>query len=196
MELKEEFISREEIYHGRVVHLHVDTVRLPNGHLTTREVIDHPGGIGIVAIDDNDCVFTVRQYRYPFGKVLEEIPAGKLEPNEVPCDAARRELREETGATCDRLTPLGSLLPSPGGFGERLHLFLAEGLHFGEQSPDEDEFLTCVRTPFDELLRRVMSGELEDGKTAAGILKVHALRTMQKQSTSPTICSGGKSQWK
>lgn len=180
MELKEECIRREQIYRGRVVDLHVDTVRLPNGHLTTREVIDHPGGVGIVAIDGDDCVFTVRQYRYPFGKVLEEIPAGKLEPGEAPADAARRELREETGATCDELIPLGSLLPSPGGFGERLHLFLAQGLHFGEQRPDEDEFLTCERSPFDDLLRRVMSGEIEDGKTAAGILKVYALRTLGK----------------
>ena len=178
--LKEEFLSRKEIYDGRIVRLRVDTVRLPNGHLTTREVIDHPGGVGIVAIDSENRVFTVRQYRYAFGRVLEEIPAGKLEPDEEPAAAARRELREETGATCDTLTPLGALLPSPGGFGERLHLFLAEGLHFGEQDPDEDEFLTCERVPFDDLLRRVMSGEIEDGKTAAGILKVYALRTMKK----------------
>lgn len=178
LELREEFLSREEIFHGRIVDLRVDTVRLPNGHVTIREVVDHPGGVGVVAIDEDDCVYIVKQYRYPFGKVLEEIPAGKLERGEDPRDAAVRELREETGLSCDTLTPLGAVLPSPGGFGERLHLFYAEGLHAGEQSPDEDEFLTCERVPFEAFLRRVMSGEIEDGKTVTGILKVHALRTL------------------
>ncbi|MBR7147122.1 MAG: NUDIX hydrolase [Oscillospiraceae bacterium] len=178
LELREEFLSREEIFHGRIVDLRVDTVRLPNGHITIREVVDHPGGVGVVAIDENDMVYTVKQYRYPFGKVLEEIPAGKLERGEAPYEAAMRELREETGLSCDRLIPLGAVLPSPGGFGERLHLYLAEGLHAGEQQPDEDEFLTCGKTPFAELLSRVMSGEIEDGKTVAGILKVHARRTI------------------
>lgn len=174
MELREEFVSREEIFHGRIVDLRVDTVRLPNGHITTREVVDHPGGVGIVALDDEGNVLTVKQYRYAFGTVLEEIPAGKLERGEDPAQAARRELEEETGAQCRTLTPLGSVLPSPGGFGEVLHLFLAEGLRFGEQHPDEDEFLTFSRTPFHELLDRVLDGEIRDGKTAAGILKVYA----------------------
>ena len=91
MELKETFVSRQEIFHGRIVDLRVDTVRLPNGHLTTREVIDHPGGVAVVAIDENDNVLTVKQYRYAFQTVLEEIPAGKLERGEDPAAAARRE---------------------------------------------------------------------------------------------------------
>ena len=99
MELKETFVSRQEIFHGRIVDLRVDTVRLPNGHLTTREVIDHPGGVAVVAIDENDNVLTVKQYRYAFQTVLEEIPAGKLERGEDPAAAARRELSEETGAS-------------------------------------------------------------------------------------------------
>lgn len=180
-ELREEFVSREEIFHGRIVDLRVDTVRLPNGHLTTREVVDHPGGVGVVAIDEDDNVLTVKQYRYAFGTVLEEIPAGKLERGENPAQAARRELAEETGAVCRTLTPLGSVLPSPGGFGEVLHLYLAEGLTFGAQHPDEDEFITFSRTPFDALVQRVLSGELRDGKTVAGILKVFALRTRKEK---------------
>ena len=84
MKLYEEFVSRQEIFHGRIVDLRVDTVRLPNGHLTTREVIDHPGGVAVVAIDENDNVLTVKQYRYAFQTVLEEIPAGKLERGEDP----------------------------------------------------------------------------------------------------------------
>ena len=89
MKLYEEFVSRQEIFHGRIVDLRVDTVRLPNGHLTTREVIDHPGGVAVVAIDENDNVLTVKQYRYAFQTVLEEIPAGKLERGEDPAAAAR-----------------------------------------------------------------------------------------------------------
>ena len=110
MELKETFVSRQEIFHGRIVDLRVDTVRLPNGHLTTREVIDHPGGVAVVAIDENDNVLTVKQYRYVFSRVLEEIPAGKLERGEDPREAAIRELKEETGAEPETFLPLGKLL--------------------------------------------------------------------------------------
>ena len=168
MELKETFVSRQEIFHGRIVDLRVDTVRLPNGHLTTREVIDHPGGVAVVAIDEND-------------NVLEEIPAGKLERGEDPAAAARRELSEETGASCETLTPLGEILASPGGFTEVLHLYMATGLTFGSQHPDEDEFINFERVPFDALLDRCLSGELRDGKTVAGALKVYALRTRKKE---------------
>ena len=149
MKLYEEFVSRQEIFHGRIVDLRVDTVRLPNGHLTTREVIDHPGGVAVVAIDGNDNVLTVKQYRYAFQTVLEEIPAGKLERGEDPAAAARRELSEETGASCETLTPLGEILASPGGFTEVLHLYMATGLTFGSQHPDEDEFINFERIPFD-----------------------------------------------
>ena len=173
MELKETFVSRQEIFHGRIVDLRVDTVRLPNGHLTTREVIDHPGGVAVVAIDENDNVLTVKQYRYAFQTVLEEIPAGKLERGEDPAAAARRELSEETGASCETLTPLGEILASPGGFTEVLHLYMATGLTFGSQHPDEDEFINFERVPFDALLDRVEAGiaerlrELEAGNVAA-----------------------------
>ena len=181
MTLSEEFISREEIFHGRIVDLRVDTVRLPNGHLTTREVIDHPGGVAIVAIDEDDNVLTVKQYRYAFGTVLEELPAGKLECGEDPAAAARRELSEETGASCEALTPLGEILASPGGFTEVLHLYMATGLTFGSQHPDEDEFIDFERVPFDTLLRRCLSGDIRDSKTVAGVLKVYALRTLHKE---------------
>lgn len=181
MKLYEEFVSRQEIFHGRIVDLRVDTVRLPNGHLTTREVIDHPGGVAIVAVDENGNVLTVKQYRYAFQTVLEEIPAGKLERGEDPADAARRELAEETGVSCRTLTPLGEILASPGGFTEVLHLYLATGLTFGAQHPDEDEFINFERVPFDTLLDRCLSGVIRDGKTVAGVLKVYALRERKKE---------------
>jgi ADP-ribose pyrophosphatase len=176
MDLTEKKISSKLIYEGKILRLHVDTVELPNGHQALREVADHPGGVAVVAIDRRDNVLTVKQYRYVFSRVFEEIPAGKLEPGENPRDAALRELREETGATPEKFTDLGPIVVSPGAYGEVLHLYLAEGLDIGSQSPDEDEFLDVARTPFDKMVQRVLSGELTDAKTVVGILKVHAMR--------------------
>ena len=159
MDLTERQLSRETIYEGKILHIYRDDVLLPNGRTSVREVADHPGGVAIVALDENDNVLTVKQYRYVFSRVLEE----------------------ETGATPKRMTNLGKLLVSPGCYSEVLHLYLAEGLTFGEQNPDEDEFLELYRTPFSDMLARVMRGEIEDAKTVCGILKVHALRTAQKE---------------
>ena len=180
MDMTEKKLSSRRIYDGSVLRVHVDTVELPDGKQALREVADHPGGVGIVAIDENDCVLTVKQYRYVFSRVMEEIPAGKLEPGEDPDEAALRELREETGATPERILPIGELIVSPGAYGEVLHLYLAEGLSVAEASPDEDEYLELVRTPFSVMLSRVLTGELRDAKTVAGILKVYALRQQSR----------------
>ena len=176
MDMTEMRLARQTVYEGKILHVHRDTVLLPNGAEAIREVAEHPGGVAIVAIDESDCVLTVKQYRYVFSQVLEEIPAGKLERGEEPDTAALRELQEETGAMPERFTKLGSIIVSPGCYGEVLHLYLAEGLHFGETNPDEDEFLTLQRTPFDDMVARVLRGEIEDAKTVCGILKVHTLR--------------------
>ncbi len=176
MDMTEKKIESRLVYEGKILRLHVDTVELPNGKQALREVADHPGGVAIVALDEQDNVLTVKQYRYVFSRVMEEIPAGKLEAGEDPRDAALRELREETGAEPARFTDLGPIIASPGAYGEVLYLYLAEGLRFGAQSPDEDEFLDVIRTPFDKMVRRVLDGELKDAKTVAGILKVYALR--------------------
>jgi len=176
MDMTEKKISSKLIYDGKILRLHVDTVELPNGKQGLREVADHPGGVAIVAIDNQGNLLTVKQYRYVFSRVVEEIPAGKLERGEDPRDAALRELKEETGATPARFTDLGKLIVSPGAYGEVLYLYLAEGLDMGETSPDEDEFLDVIRTPFDEMVRRVLAGELSDAKTVAGILKVYVMR--------------------
>ena len=117
----------------------------------------------------------VEQYRYVFGRTLLEIPAGKREPGEDPLTTARRELREETGAEATHWQPLGAVLPSPGCYGEVLHLYLARGLTFGETHPDADEFLQVRRLPFDTLLARCLSDEIEDGKTVAAVLKAKLL---------------------
>ena len=176
MDMTEKRLARQTVYEGKILHVHRDTVLLPNGAEAVREVAEHPGGVAVVAIDEDDCVLTVKQYRYVFSQVMEEIPAGKLEQGEGPDAAALRELREETGAAPERFTALGSIIVSPGCYGEVLYLYLAEGLHFGETSPDEDEFLDLVRTPFDTMVGRVLHGEIKDAKTVCGILKVHALR--------------------
>ena len=180
MDMTEKKLSSRLIYDGRILRVHVDTVELPNGAQALREVADHPGGVAIVAIDGSENVLTVLQYRYVFSRVMEEIPAGKLEPGEDPREAALRELREETGAVPERFTDLGPLIVSPGAYGEVLYLYLAEGLTVGAQSPDEDEFLDVKRTPFDELVRRILGGELQDAKTVAAILKVYAMRQKEQ----------------
>ena len=171
MNLTEQLLSRREIYHGRIIDVQVDTVSLPNGNTSTREVVRHPGGVGILALDDEGCAVLVEQYRYVFGRTLLEIPAGKREPGEDPLTTARRELREETGAEATHWQPLGAVLPSPGCYGEVLHLFLARGLHMEEQHLDPDEFLNVERVPFDEMVHRCLNGEIEDAKTVAAVLK-------------------------
>ena len=180
MDLTEKKLSSKLIYDGRILRLRVDTVELPNGKQALREVAEHPGGVAVVAIDSGGNVLTVKQYRYAFSRVMEEIPAGKLEQGEDPDEAALRELKEETGAVPERLEKLGELIVSPGAYGEVLHLYLAEGLSVAEASPDEDEYLELVRTPFSVMLSRVLTGELRDAKTVAGILKVYALRQQSR----------------
>lgn len=175
MELKEQCLSSREVYQGRVLRLRVDTVSLPNGRTSLREIVEHPGGVGILALDDEGRVPVVTQYRYAFSRTLLEIPAGKREPGEEPLVTAQRELREEVGATAREWTSLGQLLPSPGCYNEVLHLFLARGLRFGSLQPDEDEFLSVQRIPFRELLRRCLDGSIQDGKTVAAVLKVKLL---------------------
>lgn len=174
-ELKETTISREDVFTGKIFTVHVDQVRLPNGKTAVREVADHCPCVAVVALDDENNVLTVTQYRYVFGRTLLEIPAGKLEPGEDPAAGALRELREETGATPDEFIPMGKLILSPGCLGEELYLFLARGLHMGDTQPDEDEFLVQERIPFEEMVHRCVRGEIDDGKTVAAILKAKIL---------------------
>ena len=175
MDLTEKCLESREIYKGRILRLRVDTVALPYGKTSLREIVEHPGGVGILALDENRCVPMVTQYRYAFSRTLLEIPAGKREPGEDPLTTARRELREETGAEATHWQPLGAVLPSPGCYGEVLHLYLARDLTFGATHPDADEFLQVRRLPFDTLLARCLSGEIEDGKTVAAVLKAKLL---------------------
>ena len=161
-QMREVQLSREEIFNGRVVHLFEDQVRLPDGQKARREVIQHPGGVGILPLMEDGTVFTVRQFRYPQGKVLTEIPAGKLEYGEDPLSCGKRELKEEIGAEAAEWTDLGKI-------------YLAKGLSFGEQHLDPGEFLNVERVPLQTLFERVMAGEILDAKTQIAVLKVKAM---------------------
>ena len=172
----EKTIDSTRIFEGKVVRLRRDTVELENGKQTFREVIDHPGGVSILAMDEEGKIFFVRQFRYPFGRMLLELPAGKLEPGEDPADSGHRELREETGCSAGRFVPMGKLIPTCAYDTEVIHLFFASELTRGEQDLDENEFLSVERYTLDEALQMVLDGEIIDAKTQIGLLKYQALR--------------------
>lgn len=171
MAFYERTLSREDIFAGRVITVHRDKVELADGRTSFREVVDHHGGVGILALLPDGTVPMVRQFRYPFGREVLEIPAGKLEAGEDPADCARRELSEETGFIAEELIPLGKLLATPGYCSEQLYIFLAVNPKPGKAHLDPGEFLNVERIPFEKLLEMVDSGELEDGKTVTAILK-------------------------
>lgn len=171
MKLIEETVDSQIVFRGKIITVRLDTAKLENGKTASREVVEHPGGVCILPMEEDGTVYTVRQFRYPFGRVTEELPAGKLDGPEDHRLAALRELSEEIGAEPEELVYLGYLMTSPGFSSEVLHMYLARGLRHGEQHPDEDEFLEVERTPFSVLVERVMAGELTDAKTVAAVLK-------------------------
>lgn len=177
-------LASELIYDGKIVHLYKDTVLLPNGQPALREVIRHVGAVCVVPLTDEGEVVCVRQFRYPHAKVLLEIPAGKLDSKEEDRPtAALRELREETGARCQALTPLGQLLSTPAFVDEVIDMYLAEGLTFGDTDPDEDEFLDVVRIPLEDMVDMILRGDITDAKTQTAVLKVWAMK--QKKGDVP-----------
>ena len=171
MDYTERTLRKINGYKGVIVDVDLDRVSLPDGKEALREVVSHPGGVGIIAIDGDGSAICVRQFRYCFREHLLEIPAGKLEHGEDPMDCAVRELSEETGISAGHIVPLGSIYPSPGFCREVLYLYLATELKQGEAHPDAGEFLDIVRVPFGELVDKCMSGEIRDGKTVAAALK-------------------------
>ena len=171
MDLTERTLESRTVYEGVIVRVKLDEAQLPNGKKARREVVEHPGGVAILALDREDNVAVVRQYRYPFHKMLLELPAGKLEPGEDPRVCGVRELEEEVGLVADEFIYLGGLYLSPGYSNEVLHLYLARGLRQGACHPDEDEFLEGERIPFARLVDMVMADEIHDAKTVAAVLK-------------------------
>ena len=177
MDISEKMVSSETVFEGKIVKVTLDKARLPNGRLATREVVYHPGGVAVLALDEDGTVWLVRQYRYPIQKTLLELPAGKLDhgAEEDRLLAAQRELSEETGLEASKWTYLGYTLVSPGFCDETLHMYLAQGLVQKKQHLDENEFLDVVTMPFDELVKQVMDGTITDGKTVSATLKVKVL---------------------
>ena len=171
MDLTEKKISGEEKYRGVIVSVTLDKVELCDGRQTLREVVHHPGGVGVLPLDaDGNCCM-VRQYRYPVGDTALEIPAGKIDHADPHLSTAMRELSEETGLTADEYVDLGCFFTSPGYTDEIIHVYLARGLHPGRSHLDEGEFLNVEKLPFAELCRMVMNNEIIDAKTAVAIAR-------------------------
>lgn len=176
MNLIEKQISSETIYDGKIIKVCKDTALLPNGNTAIREIVKHNGGLCIAPLtDDNELIF-VKQFRYPYNEILLELPAGKRDNNEDPIEGAKRELNEETGATADKIIPLGQLYPTVAYCDEIIWLYLATGLKFGEQKLDEDEFLSVTKIPLDTAAEMVLNGEIKDSKTQVLILKIKMMK--------------------
>jgi ADP-ribose pyrophosphatase len=173
MDLTEKPVKQDYIYKGKIVNLRVDDALLPNGTTAKREIVEHPGGVCVAALTDNNELMFVEQFRYPYFEVVLELPAGKLEYGEDPFEAGKRELKEETGATAAEYEDLGKLYPTPGYCGEIIHMYLAKKLSFGEQNLDSDEFLEVKKIPLERAFQMVMNNELRDSKTQVGIVKTY-----------------------
>ena len=180
MELIEEKLKTVTSYHGVIVNVRLDEARLPDGSTAKREVVEHPGGVTVLPLEDDGTVWCVRQYRYPFSRTLLELPAGKLEPGEAPELAAARELSEETGLSAGRLQYLGANFTSPGYSQEVLHIYLARDLHHGTAHLDPGEFLNLERYPLGALVQMALDGELCDGKTTVALLKTQLLLARER----------------
>lgn len=182
--LRERLISSEVLRRGRILEFRIDTVEAADGHRSTRDIAGHPGGVCVVAIDEQDRLLLVRQWRHAAGRALLEIPAGTLdrEPDgsiEDHAGAAARELEEETGSRAGAWRYLGAFWTAPGFTSELMHLYLATDLQpvrEGGLAPDEDERLELRALPFSEAVAMVERGDLPDAKTIAGVLWVARLR--------------------
>ena len=164
-------LNRREVYSGKIVSLRVDTIRQESGESAIREVVLHPGGVAAVPVLDDGRIVLIRQFRYPLGKYIWEIPAGKLDSGQTPRDTIARELEEEIGYTAGTLTEMHSFYSSPGFCDEVIHLFIARGLVPCARRPETGEHITPVARTLGECLEMIASGEIMDGKSVLGILR-------------------------
>lgn len=165
----EKTLDSQTLFEGKIVNVRRDSVELANGATSFREVVEHAGGVVILAVDEYNRAYMVRQFRYPVGRPMLEVPAGKLEKGETPIFAAMRELKEETGLEAEKFVYFGATYPSPGFCDEQLHLYLALGLKQGEACPDEDELLNVEVVELEKLVHMAVMGELQDGKSINAI---------------------------
>ncbi|WP_164170254.1 NUDIX domain-containing protein [Ruminococcus flavefaciens] len=171
MHLQEKTLTSDVKYEGVIFTITHDTAELENGKTAPRDVLHHNGGVCVIPVTENNEIFLVKQFRYPFQTVTREVPAGKLEKGEDHAECGRRELLEETGCTCSEYIYLGEMLPTPAYNSEITYMYLAKGLTFTSQSLDPDEFLDVERIPLSEAVAQVMDGTIRDGKTQIAILK-------------------------
>ena len=164
-----------KVFRGRIVTVDVEDVGLPNGSRLRMEIVRHPGGAAVVAVDAQGRVCLLRQYRHAVGAWLWELPAGKIDHREPALETARRELREEAGVAAARWDELGSILSSPGVFTERVHLYLARGLCAAPAEPHDDEVFEVHWLPFADALERALRGDFIDAKTVAGLARAARL---------------------
>lgn len=177
--MAEETLSSRKVFEGRALKLRVDTVKLPGGKQTTREIVEHENCVAIVALDDADNILLVKQFRKPVEKDLLEIPAGGIDPGETPEDAVRREMREETGFLPRKVAKLGGFYSSPGFCTEYLHLYLAGDLVTSPLQAEDSESISLVRVPLAQIPGLIASGAICDAKSIAGLL---AFREYQKSA--------------
>lgn len=167
----EKTISRNELYRGRSFSFYSDEVVLPNGKKAKKDYVKYPEAVAIVPFIDEENIILIHQYRYPVGKAIYEIPAGKLEnPKENKIQAAKRELLEETGYECKKMKFLFSAYPSAGYSTETIHIYRADKLVLKEQRPDDDEFIRPEIVPFEKALEWVKAGKIVDSKTIQALL--------------------------
>lgn len=169
-------LTLNQIYSGRVIRVNLERVQLPNGNVADLEIIHHPGGAAVVAIDTQDRVCLLRQFRHAAQGWIWELPAGKIDNREPPFDTVQRELREEAGCAASHWQSLGRYFSSPGVFTEVIHLYFASELTAVEAQLEEHEVLEVHWKPFDEALEMARAGEIEDGKTLVGLFKAAHLR--------------------
>lgn len=175
MKLTETTVEKNTVYSGKILNLRVDKAKLENGKTVTREMIEHRGGVTVAVLTDSDELLFVRQFRYPYGKVVLELPAGKLEQGEDPFEAMKREQKEETGTTSDEYVYLGDLYPSPGYTDEVLRIWGCRVSGYGKMNLDDDEFLEVEKIPLETAVKMVMNNELPDAKTQIGVLKAYEM---------------------
>lgn len=169
MSYEEKTMKSEKIYEGKIVNLRIDTVELPDKKYSKREIIEHPGSVGIIPIKEDGTVILVEQFRKPIEKSLLEIPAGKIEINEEPKETALRELVEETGYIANKMEYISEFYTSPGFSNEKIYLFLATELEFDKENPGEDEYIDIKKVKIEDLINMINRGEIIDSKTIIGI---------------------------
>lgn len=172
--LFEKKINSTNVFKGKLLDVYSDDIELPNGHRSKREYIKHVGAACVVPVDNDGNLIIEKQFRYPFGCVLTEIPAGKLDSKSEPhLEAAKRELKEETGYSTENMVYLGEFLPTCAYSDEIIHMYLATGLTKGEQNLDDDEFVGVESMPLEQAVKEIMNGNITDGKTQTAILKAY-----------------------